>query len=169
MIDANKGSMQTDTREKDMDRAGTRVRELVLEGGGNGNKPVLIAGKPSRMRDSLHVLLKTMPGIEIVGHADDDSATLRMVAEHQPVLVLLDTNLPGEGFSTVLAGIQENGLPSRCLVLADSLRQHWEAQSAGADASLVKGFSAVKLFEIVERLLPNGKTGEHVSTFGRSN
>ena len=134
----------------------------------DGNEPVLIVGKPCRMRDSLHILLKTVSGIDIIGHADDGSAALRMVAEHRPALVLLDTNLPGEGFSTVLMRIKGNGFRSRCLVLTDSIQQRQEAQVAGADATLVKGFPAVKLFETIERLLWDGKARDDVSIPRRS-
>ena len=52
--------------------------EKGFEGNGNGDELVLIAGRPCRMRDSLHILLKTMPGIDIVGYADDGSSTQAM-------------------------------------------------------------------------------------------
>jgi DNA-binding NarL/FixJ family response regulator len=117
------------------------------------NASVLIAARPCRMRDSLRLLLKTMPGIEIVGHADDSASALRMVAEHHPALVLLDTNLPGEGVATVLQQIKASGSPSRCLVLAGSSRQQRKAREAGADAALLGGFSATELFEAIEGLL----------------
>ena len=136
-----------------MDRTRTMSEGIDIEGNGDGNEPVLIAGKPSRMRDSLHTLLKTMPGIEIVGHADDDSAALRMVAEHRPVLVLLDTNLPGEDFTTVLDQIKAARPKNRSLVLVENLNQQQEARAAGADAALIKGYRTAELFAVIERLL----------------
>ena len=139
-----------------------------IKGNGNGNELVLIAGRPSRMRDSLYILLKTIPGIDIIGYADDGSSALRMVADHRPALVLLDANLPGEGFSALLKRIKGNGFRSRCLVLADNVQQRREAQAAGADATLVKGYPAVKLFETIERLLWDGKAGDDVSISRRS-
>lgn len=142
--------------------------EKGIEGNGNGNELVLIAGRPCRMRDSLHILLKTMPGIDIIGHADDGSSALRMITERQPALVLLDTNLPGEMFFTLLKRIKGNGFHSRCLVLVDDVQQRREAQAAGADAVLVKGFPAAKLFETMEKLLWDGKTGDDVSIPRRS-
>jgi DNA-binding NarL/FixJ family response regulator len=137
--------------------------EKGIEGNGNGNELVLIAGRPCRMRDSLHILLKTMPGIDIIGHADDGSSALRMITERQPALVLLDTNLPGEMFFTLLKRIKGNGCRSRCLVLADNVQQRQEAQAAGADAALVKGFPAVELFETIEGLLWDSNTDGNVS------
>ena len=34
------------------------------------NASILIAARPCRVRDSLYLLLKTMPGIEVIGRAD---------------------------------------------------------------------------------------------------
>ena len=115
--------------------------------------PVLIAAKPSRMRDSLRFLLKTVSQISVIDLADDSASALRMISEHHPALVLLDTNLPGEEMTAVLKQIKADGFQSRCLVLSDTFEQQREAQSAGADVVLVKGFPAAELFDIVEGLL----------------
>jgi DNA-binding NarL/FixJ family response regulator len=125
------------------------------------NASILIAARPCRMRDSLRFLLKTVPGIEIVGQADDSASALRMVTEHHPMLVLLDTNLPGEGVSTVVRQIKANGSQSRCLVLAGDAWQQREARDAGADVALLKGFPAARLVEAVGELL----AGKGVSSF----
>lgn len=119
--------------------------------------PVLVAARPDRMRDSLQILLKMVNEINVVGHADDSYSAVRMVSKHRPALLLLDTNLPGEEISTVLEQIRANGSQSRCLVLVDSVQQRQEAESAGADAALVKGFPAAKLFEVIKGLLSEQK------------
>jgi DNA-binding NarL/FixJ family response regulator len=133
---------------------------IVRQGNAAYRSPVLIAARPGRMRDSLHTLLESMLGLNIVGHADDSAAALRMVIEQRPALVLLDTNLPGEGVPSVLKRIKANGSQSRCLVLADSVQQQREAQAAGADVALLKGFPAVELFESVEELLVDREAGK---------
>jgi DNA-binding NarL/FixJ family response regulator len=119
----------------------------------NHGKPVLIAARPNRARDSLRVLLKLVPGINVIAYADDSASALNVVSECDLVLVLLDTNLPGEGFFTVLEQIRVNGSQSRCLVLVDNSRQRVQAQAAGADAALLKGFPTSELFEAIEMLL----------------
>ncbi|RLC78180.1 MAG: hypothetical protein DRJ03_15510 [Chloroflexi bacterium] len=123
---------------------------------------LLIAAEPDRMRDSLHLLLKTARGIHIVGLADDSSVALRMVSEHRPALVLLDTNLLGEEMPTVLKKVKAKESQSRCLVLTDTFEQQREAGSAGADAALVKGFSIEKLFQTIEELLQDGQSRSRV-------
>jgi len=117
------------------------------------NAPVLIAAKPDRLRDSLQFLLETMPEINIIGPADDSSLALRLISEHHPALVLLDTNLPGEEMTTVLRWIKANGSRSRCLVLSDTFEQQQRAKSAGADVALVKGFSSAEFFRVMKKLL----------------
>lgn len=123
---------------------------------------LLIAAEPDRMRDRLHLLLKTVRGINIIGLADDSSAALRMVSEHRPALVLLDINLLGEGMTAVLEQIKAKESQSRCLVLADTFEQRREAGSAGADAALVKGFSMEELFQTIEELLQDGPNRSHI-------
>ena len=82
---------------------------------------------------------------------------MSFIAKHHPALALLDTNLPGEGFMPVLWEIKGNGSQSRCLVLADDVRQQREARDAGADVALLKGFPAAELFEAIGRLLTKQK------------
>jgi len=105
------------------------------------------------MRDNLKLLLRTIPGIEIVGQADDSSSALRMSAEHRPALVLVDTNLPNDDVLTVLRQIKARQPQTRCLVLADNGQKQEDIAAAGADAVLRKGFPAEELFDTVERLL----------------
>ena len=122
---------------------------------------VIIAARPGRMRDSLKLLLRTIPGIKIVGQADDSSSALRMMAEHRPALAVVDTNLPdactepgrSDGFLTVLREIKVRKSETRCLVLADTGQKQADAAAAGADAVLRKGFPAEELFAVMERLL----------------
>jgi DNA-binding NarL/FixJ family response regulator len=59
------------------------------------------------------------------------------IAEQRPAVLLLDTDLPGEGVLTVLARIVARGSQSRCLVLADSIQQRQEARAAAAGADAV--------------------------------
>ena len=116
--------------------------------------PILIAARPSRMRNSLSFLLGTMPGIQVVGCADDSSCVLSMVSDLRPALVLLDTNLPGENTAAVLHRLQDAVGPGqpRLLVLVDTQRQQQHLLSVGADVALLKGYPTTRLFEQIETL-----------------
>lgn len=114
---------------------------------------VLIVARPGRMRDSLLALLKSAPGISVVGQADSGASALSMIAMYRPALALLDTDLPDDQAFAVLEQTKTLEPRCRCLVLADEMRQLQDAMSAGADAVLLKGFPAARLFEVIENLV----------------
>jgi DNA-binding NarL/FixJ family response regulator len=43
---------------------------------------------------------------------------------------------------------------ARCIFLADSVQQQYEAEAAGADAVLLKGVSSTRLIATIVKLLP---------------
>jgi DNA-binding NarL/FixJ family response regulator len=98
-------------------------------------------------------MLLLMPQVECVKQVSDASLVPGAIKEHRPVLVLLDGSLPRNGVSPVVKAIKENGYQGRCLVLANDVQQQQEAESAGADVALVKGFPAARLLEIVKELM----------------
>ena len=116
------------------------------------NVSTLIAARPGRMRDCLHALLEAVSQIKVIGRADDGASTLKLVTEHEPNLVLLDTNLTEAQVYSVLEQIKATRSQTRCIVLADSVQQQQMAAAAGADAALIKGFRADKLVEVIEKL-----------------
>lgn len=139
----------------------------------------LVAARPGRVRDGLRALLATIPWLKVIGQADDGASALEIVAEHQPALVLLDTNLPGgepfdggrpvrgrpvhgrpvrthSGAWAVLKQIKARWPQVRCLVLTGNGRQGQTARAAGADGVLIRGFSTAELLTAIERLLSRG-------------
>ncbi len=119
----------------------------------NGKRMALIAAQAGPLGDGLEALLMTVSQIETVSQVSNASAVMAAVAQYHPALVLLDTSLPDNKVLTVLRQIKANGSQSRCLVLADDIRQQQQAKAAGADISLLKGFPPKKLVEIIEGLL----------------
>ena len=115
--------------------------------------PVLIAGRPGRIRESLRLVLGLIDEIYVVGRADDSASARRMILEREPNLVLLDANLPGDGSNALLEAFNNNGSRPRFLVLVDSSQGRQEAYSAGADVVLIKGFRTAQLIEVVTSLL----------------
>ena len=116
----------------------------------------LIVAEPTRIRDGLRALLKAVPQIEGVGQVDDVSSALNIIQNDPPALVLLNSNLSGNPVQTILRQIKLECPQIRCIVLADNVRQQRIAITSGADDVLLAGFSAVRLFTTIERLL-NGQ------------
>jgi two-component system nitrate/nitrite response regulator NarL len=119
----------------------------------------LIVAEPGPLRDGLRALLRATPQISAVIQVDNTSSALGAVVEHYPALVLLDASLFDSGALSLVRMIKAEGIRSRCLVLADDVQQQQEARSVGADVALLKGFSAAKLLEMIERLLPEQEIG----------
>jgi DNA-binding NarL/FixJ family response regulator len=55
---------------------------------------VLVVDDQTVVRDGLVLLLGLLPGIEVVGSAGDGGEAERLVAEHEPDVVLMDLRMP---------------------------------------------------------------------------
>lgn len=118
----------------------TKSRALIVTGTGS-------------LQNGLLALMTAMPEIEVVGEADDASAALEMVAQHRPDLMLLDGNLAGSEPWALLRQLKNDWPATRCIALADDVPQQQEAEAAGADIALVKGFAPSQLILAIDRLL----------------
>jgi DNA-binding response OmpR family regulator len=119
-------------------------------------KPVLalIAAAPSPLQDGLLALMTTSNQISAVFVAEEASIALRMVKDHRPNLVLLDSHLPEA--QMVLEQIKNQWLQTRCIVLLSSGEQ--ERSVKEADAVLIEGFSPSQLLTTIEVLLAQPET-----------
>jgi DNA-binding NarL/FixJ family response regulator len=119
-------------------------------------RKVLVISGAISMQDGLLALLSAMPTVEVVGAALDAASARRMVHEHRPQLVVLDSNLLAGDACRLVREIQAGQPPTRCIVLAEDVKELKEFQIAGADTALVKGFPPAQLIAAIERLLPSG-------------
>ena len=119
-------------------------------------KPVLalIAAAPSPLQDGLLALMTTSNQISAVFVAEEASIALRMVKDHRPNLVLLDSHLPEA--QMVLEQIKNQWPQTRCIVLVSSGEQ--ERSVKEADAVLIEGFSPSQLLTTIEVLLAQPET-----------
>ena len=120
----------------------------------------LIATRPGPLQNGLVALMTTMPQVNAVIVAEEAASALRMIADHLPTLVLLEMALPGEGTGTLLKQIKATWPLTRCIVLANDVPQQQEAEAAGADVVLLKGFPAARLIAAIERLLSDEEEGD---------
>lgn len=127
----------------------------------------LIVAGPGSLQNGLLALMTAMPQIEVIGEAGDAIAALEMIAQHHPDLVLLDTDLPDSEPCALLQQIKDDWPATRCIALAEDVAQQQEAEAAGADIALVKGFAPAQLIAAVDRHLQSdwppreeAKTGE---------
>jgi DNA-binding NtrC family response regulator len=114
----------------------------------------LIAVVPSTLQNGLLALMTTTPLISAVLVAEEASLMLRMVKDHRPALIVLDMDFPDA--QMLLNQIKSSWPFIRCILLVESADQKREVENA--DAVLIKGFTAEKLFGTIEDLFYQGET-----------
>ena len=119
----------------------------------NSTASLLLVARPSRMREGLQALLRTIPDIKIVGQADSESQALTLISQQQPALVLLDSSLVLKEILPVFVLVKSKYPRTRCIVLVENLQQQSAAREAGADASIITGFSVEVLHATIDQVL----------------
>ena len=106
---------------------GDRLRLLVAE-----DHPVY--------RDGLRALLASMPDVDLVGEAEDGDAAVRMAAELQPDIVLMDLGMPGRNGIEATRAITavQPGVGVLVLTMFEDDDSVFSAMRAGARGYLLK-------------------------------
>jgi DNA-binding NarL/FixJ family response regulator len=113
----------------------------------------LVVAKPGHLCNGLQSLLRTVPQIEIIAETQDPSVLLKIGTEMQPELVLLDASLFDEDAWTAITKIKDEWPQTQCIALVDNDQQRQNAQAAGVDLVLPKGYPAQKLVAIIENII----------------
>ncbi|MEV4114186.1 response regulator transcription factor [Nonomuraea sp. NPDC049695] len=125
--------------------------------GGVGRMPVrlLIADDHPIVRDGLRAALGGEPDLEIVGEAADGEQAVRLAAELQPDIVLMDLRMPGMDGVTAIRRLRGTG--PRVLVLTTFDTDVLPALEAGATGYLLKDAPPEELVRAV-RATHRGET-----------
>lgn len=139
------------------------------------NIKILLADDQALFREGLNTLLSVQPGFEVIGEASNGEEALRLAAQNQPDVVLMDMRMPVMNGAAATRRLKES-LPT-CRVIAlttfDDDEYVFEALRAGAVGYLLKDVSSEKLFEAIrtaargEYFLQPSITAKVVSEFAR--
>src|SRR4029434_1763991 len=101
---------------------------------------VLICDDQEVVREGLSAILRTTPGIEVTGVADDGALAVELAEKHKPDLVLMDLNMPGMNGIQATRVIHEKFPNIRVLALTTYDADEWvfDAIRAGASGYLLK-------------------------------
>lgn len=120
----------------------------------------LIITRSAQIRDSLLILMRAIPRIDRIHHAEDGPSALAMKPEIHPALVLVDYDPPQNQVRAILGQIKTVWPQARCVALLDDEQDRGRAEDAGADIALVKGVLAAKLLETIEEMLGGTQSSE---------
>ena len=116
------------------------------------NSALIVAARPE-IRDGLRALLTATPQIGSIMQVANALDALQIIHVQCPKLVLLDVNLIRGRIQELLEKIKVGCPRCRFIVLIDEADQRQEAESAGAEAVLLKGCPTCNLFETISSLL----------------
>jgi two-component system nitrate/nitrite response regulator NarL len=122
---------------------------------------ILVVDDHPLFRRGVIQLLQLDPGFEVVGEAGDYEAAVRLAAEKEPDLTLLDLNLKGSGGLEILSALKEED-PSRRVVMltvSDAPEDLMAAIRAGADGYLLKDMEPEQLLARVRDALTAALAG----------
>ena len=112
---------------------------------------VLMIGRPSRFRDSIHLLLTSISPIEEISLADDVESALEM--KETPIVGVMDSDVGGPCLPAAINKIKTAWPQTGLIILVEDELEFQVALAAGGDVLLRKGFPAAKFTEAVEALL----------------
>lgn len=113
---------------------------------------VLIVDDLSSIREFLKINLSSEPDIQIVGLADNGQAAIAQVGEHQPDIILMDIEMPGQIDGIDATKIIAQKFPnSKVLLLTsqDDQKQLNAALQAGARGYILKNTSVKDIATII--------------------
>ncbi|WP_440067307.1 response regulator [Streptosporangium sp. OZ121] len=109
---------------------------------------IVLADDQALVRAGFRALLDAQPGMTVVAEASDGAEALRLVAEHEPDVVLMDIRMPGmDG----LTATREMPAGPRIIILTTfELDEYvFEALRGGASGFLVKDTEPAELIQAV--------------------
>ena len=113
---------------------------------------VVLADDQELVRAGFRVLIESAPDVEVVGEASDGEGAVRVVAQEQPDVVLMDVRMPGMNGIEATRRIRELGGSSpRVLILTtfDLDEYVHQALRAGASGFLLKDSSPKDLLDAI--------------------
>ena len=120
---------------------------------------VLLADDHTLVRAGIRSLLEKIAGVVVVAEASDGREILRLVADHQPDLVLMDIAMPNVNGLEATRLLTERHPQVRVIILSIySDEEHvYQALRAGAAGYLLKGGGTEEL-ELAIRSVAQGET-----------
>jgi len=116
---------------------------------------VILADDHTLVRAGIRALLEKIPGVEVVGEADDGREVMTLVKLHHPDLVLMDISMPRLNGLEASARIAKEFPAVRVIILSmhSNEEYYWRALQAGAAGYLLKKAATAELEAALHRVV----------------
>lgn len=120
---------------------------------------VLLVEDHTLVRAGIRALLENLPGVEVVGEAGDGQEALRLIAQHQPDVVVMDIGMPKLNGLEAAARVARDYPKTRVIILSMHLNEEYviRALHAGAAGYLLKDAGTAEL-ELALQAVARGDT-----------
>jgi EAL domain-containing protein (putative c-di-GMP-specific phosphodiesterase class I)/DNA-binding NarL/FixJ family response regulator len=114
---------------------------------------VLIADEDPQLRPALAELIRSEPGLELVGAAEDANRAIELCEAHQPDVAVIDVKMPGGGGARAARCILEHSPQTKIVAYSayDDRGVVLDMVRAGARSYLLKGTPAGEVVAAVKR------------------
>ncbi|MEH6438204.1 response regulator transcription factor [Massilia sp. DD77] len=119
---------------------------------------LVIADDHELLREGVKKIIRSAPGLRVVGEAADLEQALRLVGQHQPDLLVLDISLPGHDGLDGLSEVRRQFPEQRVLMLSmyGEERYALPALKAGAAGYITKTMAAEELVKAIRKVMEGG-------------
>lgn len=119
------------------------------------NVRILLVDDHVVLRDGLRVLLDDEPGLRVVGEAGTGAEAVRLAAELQPDVIVMDLGLPDMSGVDVIREIRSQNQTTRIIVLSMYTRREFvvPAVEAGCDGYIPKSSTHTDLLAAIPVVL----------------
>ena len=122
----------------------------------NSTKPirVILADDHPIVRAGVHEALKELPGVEVVGEANDGREVIELVKSRQPDVVFMDVSMPGLNGLEATERIIKTFPQVRVIILSRHENEEyvWHALKVGAAGYLLKKAAIAELKAALQRV-----------------
>lgn len=116
---------------------------------------VILADDHTLVRAGIRALLERLPGMEVVGEANDGREVLELVKTHRPDVVLMDITMPGLNGLEAAARIAKEFTEVRVIILSmhNNEEYYWRALKSGASGYLLKKAAMTELETALQQVV----------------
>jgi DNA-binding NarL/FixJ family response regulator len=119
----------------------------------NNTKPlILIIAPPGNLQIGLQALLTTRLEVDVLVTGEESSA-MKVIERHNPAMVILDQDLPGNAAPMIVQRIKSSWPDICCVVLVNDDGGRQEVLDQEADHIVIKGLPGAKLVTEIEEFL----------------